>query len=91
MPNNATVLLLHSEQKSGHINKSQQRNVEGIAESNEAGHLVRGVDVERPREYAGLIGNDSDRAPLDASKTDYGILGKPGAGFRTSPGGRAGA
>ena len=81
MTDNAAILLLHPGQKSGHIDKREQWDIKGIAESNEAGHLVRGIDVERPRENAGLIGDDPSRAPLDAPETDHYILGKAGLDF----------
>ena len=81
MTDNAAVLLLNPRQKSGHIDKSAQGNIKCIAESNEAGHLVGGIDVERPREHAGLIGDDPRRAPLDAPETDHRILGKPELDF----------
>src|SRR5271157_3864124 len=55
MPNDAPVLLLHAGQKSGDIDEREQRDIESIAESYEPGHLVGGVNVECPRQHAGLV------------------------------------
>src|SRR5580704_13139099 len=78
MPNDAAVLLLDSGQKSGYIDKRQQRNVEGIAESNEAGHFIGCVDVERSCEYARLIGDDPRRAPCRRPKPITAFWANPG-------------
>jgi len=78
---NAAVLLFDTGQKSGHIDKRQQRDVEGVAESNEAGNFAGGVDVQGPSDYAGLIGHDSYCAPLDTAEADHRIRRKSGLDF----------
>ena len=51
----AAALLLHAGQKSRHIDKGQQRNIECIAEAHKARRLVGGVDVEHAGQALGWL------------------------------------
>ena len=64
----AAVLLLHAGQEAGHVHEGQQRNVEGVAEADEARRLVGGVDIQHAGLHAGLVGDDADGAAVMRAK-----------------------
>ena len=45
------------------VDERQQRQVEGVAEGDEAGALARSGDVESPGDAPGLVRHDADRSP----------------------------
>ncbi len=56
--------------KPGTSTKRDERDVEAVAEADEARGLHRRVDVEHAREHLRLVGDDADRAPADAREAD---------------------
>ena len=66
----AVVLLLGPGQEAGHIVEDDQRDVEGVAEADEAGGFDAGVDVERAGQMPRLVGDDADRVPVEPAETD---------------------
>ena len=66
MTNDPAMFLVDTGQKTGNVDQCHQRNVEAVAETDEARRLVRRVDVEHAGENLGLLPHDSDTAPLDA-------------------------
>src|SRR5258708_40029363 len=78
MTNDAAALLLHSGKKSGHIDTGEERNVESVAEPDEPGRFIGGIDVEHAGQHAGLIGHNAHRASLQAAKADDDVGGKSG-------------
>ena len=71
----AAVLLLNAGQEAGNVFEGHQRNVEAVAEANEARGLDGGVDVEHAGEEVGLVGDDADGASVEAGKADDDVLG----------------
>ena len=72
------ILLLDPGQETRHIDQREQRNVEGIAEADEARGFVGGIDVERARQHVGLVGDDADRAALQAAEADHDVRREAG-------------
>ena len=75
MQNHAVVLLAGAGQESGHIHQRHQRNVEGVAEADEAGALAAGVGVEHAGKVLGLVGHDAHALAVEAGKADDEVLG----------------
>ena len=63
------MLLLDAGQEARHIDERDQRNVEAVAESDEARRLVRGVDVQHAGQHLGLLRDDPDASSLDAGES----------------------
>ena len=49
---------------------SLRGNVEGVAETDEPGGFVRGIDVEAAGLHQRLVGDQADRPPEHAAKPD---------------------
>ena len=75
MPDDSAILLLRARQKSRHIFKRHQRNVEAVAKAHEARALHRRIDIERARQHRRLIGHDPDRLPVEPRKSHHDVLG----------------
>src|ERR1700733_13864439 len=75
MLDNATVLLRRTREKSRDIFEGDQRNVEAIAESHEAGTFDRSIDIERAGQHARLIGDDAHGAAVEARESYDHIFG----------------
>src|SRR5690606_40796218 len=60
MLDDPSVLLSYAGQKSGNVFQGHDRNVERIAEPYEPRCLHRRSNVQHPRQYRGLIGNDTN-------------------------------
>ena len=75
MLDDAAVFLGGAGQKAGNVFERDQRDVEAVAETYEAGPLYRGIDVERACQHSGLVGNDTDGAAMQAGKADHDVLG----------------
>jgi hypothetical protein len=58
-----------------HIDEGDDRNVEGIAETNETGGLDRGLDIQTAGQHQRLVGDDTDRVTIHAAKADDDVLG----------------
>ena len=78
----ATVLLAGAWHETGHINKSDDRNVEGIAKAHKARRLDRALDVQAARKHQRLIGDKADRLPFHATKADQDVLRILGLQFK---------
>ena len=74
MADDTVVLLRISGKKSRHIFESNQRNVETVAETDEAACLVAGVNVENTGKVGRLIGDNTNRTACQTCKTDDDIL-----------------
>ena len=70
MADDAAVLLLGAGEEAGHVFKRDQRDVEGVAEADEARRLGRGVDVEHAGEERRLVGDDADGAAIQPREAD---------------------
>src|SRR5271168_69735 len=57
---NAPKLLLRTGKKTGNVFKSDQRNIERIAESHEPRSLNGSIDIQHSRQVRGLIRDDAD-------------------------------
>ena len=62
--------------KPGHVLEGDQRDVERIAEADEARAFDRGVDVERAGQVRRLVGDDADGSPAEPRKADDDVLGE---------------
>ena len=71
--NGAAVFLRRSRQETGDIDEGHQRDVEAVAEADEARALDRRVDVEDPRQKRRLIGDDADGNAVVARETDQQV------------------
>ena len=60
MADDAAVLLPRPRQVTRDVDEGEDRQVEAVAEADEARGLVGGVDVEAPREHGRLVGDDAD-------------------------------
>ena len=73
MNDDAAVLLVDAGQEPGNIFEHQQRDVECVAEADEARTFPRGVDVENASQKRRLIGHDADRMAIQADEADHEI------------------
>ena len=55
----SAVLLLGSGQEARNVHEGYERDVEGVAETYEAGSLPGGVDVQNAGQVLGLVGHDT--------------------------------
>src|SRR5678816_4701227 len=69
----AAVFLRRSRQESGDVLERHERDVEGVAEPDEARTLDRGIDIERARQVRRLIRHDTNRAAAKPRKPDQEI------------------
>ena len=70
------MLLVGAGHETGHIHEGDDRDVEAVAEADEARRLVAGIDVEHPGQHARLIGDDADAVPAQAREADDDIRGE---------------
>ena len=66
----AAVLLRGAGQESRHVLERDERDVEAVAEPDEAGALERGGDVEAPRQVRRLVRHDPDRPAPEPAEAD---------------------
>jgi len=66
----AAVLLVRAREEARHVDEGDERDVEAVAEADEARGLHRGVDVEHAREDRRLVGDDAHGAAADAGEAD---------------------
>ena len=62
-------------QESRNVDEGDDREVEAIAEADEPGALVRGVDIQTAGQNAGLVGHDADRHAVQPGETHHHVLG----------------
>eukprot|EP00754_Rhynchopus_humris_P018745 Rhum_TRINITY_DN14614_c11_g10::Rhum_TRINITY_DN14614_c11_g10_i1::g.104369::m.104369 len=70
----AVPLLVRARQEARHVDKGDDRDVEGVGEADEAGSLGRRVDVEHTGVELRLGGNDGDRPALHAGEARDDVL-----------------
>ena len=70
MNDDAAVLLIGAGEKTRNILEYEQRNVERIAETDEARALAGCVDVENAGQEGRLIGDDANRVPVEPDESD---------------------
>ncbi len=66
MENHAVVFLTCSGEESGHVNQSDQRNIESVAEAYKAGAFARSVAVEHAGKEFGLVSHDAHGLTVEA-------------------------
>ncbi len=74
MLDNPAKFLIRTWQKSGNIFKSDQGNVERIAESNESRALQRRFDIEASGKMRRLVRDDADGTAIEPRKSNHKIL-----------------
>src|SRR5207245_5355725 len=74
MPNYTVVFLIYSRQEPGNIHQGQDRDVERIAESDEACSLDGGIDVKGSSVNFGLVRHDPIRVSVESGESDDDIL-----------------
>src|SRR5436309_6663127 len=68
-PDDPAVLLFHAGKETGHVDEREERDVEAVAEPDEAGRLGRRVDVQGSREDLRLIPDDANGPALGAEES----------------------
>src|SRR3546814_4558760 len=69
MLDDAIIFLRRAGQEAGDVDEGDDRNLERVAETDEARRLLGRIDVEHAREHQRLVRDDADRAALDAPET----------------------
>jgi len=72
--NDAAKFLLRAGEEAGNVFEGDQRNVEGVAETNEARALHGCIDVENAGEERGLIADDADGSAVEPRKAHYDVF-----------------
>src|ERR1035437_2443851 len=72
----AAELLLGARQKTGNVLKRQNREIERIAETDEARLLHGGVNVQASRQKSRLIRHNPNRAAIHSRESHYNIARK---------------
>src|SRR6516162_2947845 len=70
MFNDSAELLVRTGQEPGHVFKSNERNIEGIAKSNKARTLHRPCDIKAAGKIRGLIRDNAHRTAVESRKAD---------------------
>ena len=78
MADDPGVLLIDPRQVAGQVDERDQGDVERVAEPDEPGRFVRGVDVEHPGQDRGLVGHDPDRPTPQPRKAHHDVPRKMG-------------
>ncbi len=78
MADDAAVLLVNTGQEARHVDKGDQRDVERITGPNEAGGLLRRLDVEHTGQHHRLITHYADGTAFEASKATHDALAPRG-------------
>ena len=71
----AAMFLRDSRQEPGHVLERHERDIERVAEPNEARPFDGRRNVQHARERGGLIGDDADRPSRESRKTHDEIVG----------------
>src|SRR5258708_29351920 len=74
MFDDAAEFLLGAREEPGTIVKSNQGNIEGVAEADEARAFHGRVNIKDSREKGRLIADDPDRAAIETRKTNDKIF-----------------
>ena len=76
MQDNGVVLLTSTGQESRNVNERYNRNIEGVAETNEASSLTRSVNIEHTSIAVGLVGYDTYTLTIETCETNDNVLGE---------------
>ena len=76
MVDDAGIFLTCAAEESRHVHKGQNRNVERIAETYEAGCFARSVAVEHAGNPTRLVGDDAGRLTVEAGKSADDVFRK---------------
>ena len=74
VPDDPAEFLLGARQEAGDILESNQRNIESVAKTNEAGTFDGSVDIEDACENSWLIADDADRPSVKPRKAHNEVL-----------------
>ena len=72
-------------QEARRVDQGHQRQVEGVAEADEPGALLRRGDVEGAGQRLGLVGHEADGAPVDAAEGGDQLRRPPGPQLGHAP------
>ena len=70
VPDDALPLDLAADHEAGHVGEVEQRDVERVAQPDEPGGLVGGVDEQHAALHRRVVGDDADRTAVDAAEAD---------------------
>ena len=76
MADDAAALLLDAGQEAGNVDERDERDVEAVAEADEARALVGRVHVERAGPDRRLVGDQADDDALDPGEADDQVFGE---------------
>ena len=76
MEDDSVVLLTCTWQESWYVNERYDRNIEGIAETNEASCLAASVYIEYTCVSCWLVGYDTNALTIEAGETSDDVLGE---------------
>ncbi len=71
VPDDPFFFLLLAGKKTRHIHQGDDWDIKCVAKADEAGRLVRGVNVEAAGEKHRLIGDEARRITVEAAETDH--------------------
>ena len=69
----AAEFLRRSRQEARHVDEGDERDVEAVAEADEAGRLIGRVDVQAAGQEFRLVGNDADGLAVEAGEASNDI------------------
>src|SRR3546814_17045994 len=75
MLDDAVKFLRGAGQKARDVDEGDDRNLERVAEADEARRFLRRIDVEHAREHERLVRDAADRATLDAPEAADDVSG----------------
>ena len=75
MNDDSAVLLLCAGQEAGNVHEGNDRNVECIAETHEAGGFSGRVDVQYSGQVSGLVGHNADGCASHVGESYYDVAG----------------
>jgi hypothetical protein len=81
----ASVLLGHTGQEARDVLEHHQRDVEGITEPDEAGALVRRIDVENAGQDRRLVCDDAYGPATEMGEAHQDVPGEPGVDLIERP------
>ena len=74
MLDDAAEFLLRAREKTGNVFEGDERNVESVAETDEARTLHGSADIQNPGEKRRLIGDDANGTAVEACKSNDQVL-----------------
>ena len=74
MADDAAEFLIGAGQKAGDVFERDDRDIEGVAEADEAGAFDRGIDIEAAGEKCRLVSDDADRSAIKTREAYDDVL-----------------